>query len=514
MELVEDAACPLCDLSWDRVEDLRAHLVAKLARSESAADLQRRIANGAASARTELGSIRELARSVGRYAQSDGDAELPHRLQAWFDDLTEFVSVINTVDGAAAEVERLRSDPLAVSAELRTGLDVLLAALRAKPDLTVTAEARRFLTVAQERWTRVRLARAGAAEAAAAQTTAKAVYETYCAASDQALTTLYKTVENDFATYYRQINAEDEGTFTAALDPSGGKLELEVDFYGIGMFPPAAYHSEGHQDGMGVCLYLALVRQLLGSDFRFAVLDDVVMSVDTSHRRQFCKLLKDTFPEVQFVITTHDNVWARQMQTEGLISRNAHAHFYGWTVDGGPVYEQGGDVWSRIDADLAADDVAGAAHKLRRYMEAMAADIAESIQASVPYRADASHDLGELLSGVKGRHARLLKQAAKSATAWSNDAAKQTVEHLQASRAAVVPAQESESWVINKLVHNNDWAVLSKTDLQPVSDACKQFLALFQCIGCGGAIYVSGRHGDEDSLRCSCGLFFLNLRDK
>jgi hypothetical protein len=77
-----------------------------------------------------------------------------------------------------------------------------------------------------------------------------------------------------------------------------------------------------------------------------------------------------------------------------------------------------------------------------------------------------------------------------------------------------VPAQESESWVINKLVHNNDWAVLSKTDLQPVSDACKQFLALFQCIGCGGAIYVSGRHGDEDSLRCSCGLFFLNLRDK
>ena len=39
---------------------------------------------------------------------------------------------------------------------------------------------------------------------------------------------------------------------------------------------------------MGICLYLALIRQLLGSDFRLAVLDDVVMSVDSSHRRQFC----------------------------------------------------------------------------------------------------------------------------------------------------------------------------------------------------------------------------------
>ena len=57
---------------------------------------------------------------------------------------------------------------------------------------------------------------------------------------------------------------------------------------------------------MGVCLYLALIRQLLHDDFRLAVLDDVVTSVDTNHRRQFCSLLKDVFPDVQFILTTHD----------------------------------------------------------------------------------------------------------------------------------------------------------------------------------------------------------------
>ena len=47
---------------------------------------------------------------------------------------------------------------------------------------------------------------------------------------------------------------------------------------------------------MGVCLYLALIKRLLGSRFRFAVLDDVVMSVDRDHRKQFCQLLKGAFP--------------------------------------------------------------------------------------------------------------------------------------------------------------------------------------------------------------------------
>jgi hypothetical protein len=108
---------------------------------------------------------------------------------------------------------------------------------------------------------------------------------------------LYAAVEGDFSTFYRDINSDDEGAFKAKLEPSEGKLDLEVAFYDKGMFPPAAYHSEGHQDGMGVCLYLALMKRVLGDRFRFAVLDDVVMSVDQGHRKQFCRLLKTRFAD-------------------------------------------------------------------------------------------------------------------------------------------------------------------------------------------------------------------------
>ena len=40
------------------------------------------------------------------------------------------------------------------------GLAALQALLEAKPDQTATEDARTFLTVAQDRWTRVRLAQA------------------------------------------------------------------------------------------------------------------------------------------------------------------------------------------------------------------------------------------------------------------------------------------------------------------------------------------------------------------
>lgn len=329
LQLVSDAACPLCDMDWDNLDALRAHLADKLARSDAAAELQGRIQAAARSTVQELRIVRELIRTLRPHAASLG-AELPHRLQIWSDDLGAFEAKLGTVEGAADQADRLAGDPLAVSTEILIELDELLATLEAKPDQSATAEASGFLTIAQERWTRVRLARSDHKKAAAAQRTASTVYQTYCKTVDEALTTLYKTVEDKFSYYYCEINADDESAFKAELEPSAGKLDLSVDFYGIGMFPPMAYHSEGHQDGMGICLYLALVKQLLGDDFRFAVLDDVVMSVDSSHRRQFCKLLKECFPDVQFIITTHDEIWAKQMESTGLVSKTAQARFHGW----------------------------------------------------------------------------------------------------------------------------------------------------------------------------------------
>jgi hypothetical protein len=204
------------------------------------------------------------------------------------------------------------------------------------------------------------------------------------------------------------------------------------------------------------------------------------------------------------------------MQSSGLVGKNAQAHFHGWTVADGPAYEQGGDVWGRINADLANDDVAGAAHKLRRNLEAIMPDLAEAIGAQVTFRPDARYELGELLTAVKGRHGDLLKKAANAANSWNNESDKQKIEELKKARSEALLAQDGENWAINALVHYNEWATMTRSDFEPVADASRKFLDLFSCSNpaCESLIHVIGQRGQEESLRCDCNTYHLNLQAK
>jgi recombinational DNA repair ATPase RecF len=512
---VTEAQCPLCDMSWPDLEGLRAHLQEKLARSDSAAALEKRIRSSATTIQAGIRSLTGTVQTVHALAAKYGDPELPHHLMAWSDDLTRLSGQIGTTDGAAGALGRVSTDILAVPAVVVSGLANLQAALEALPDESAKHQARSFLEFAQDRWTGVRVARAAAERARRTHKIAQSVYDSYCAAVDEELRNLYSAVETDFSSYYRQINSDNESEFKALLEPSAGTLDFQVDFHGNGLFPPAAYHSEGHQDGMGICLYLALARQIFGDNFRFAVMDDVVMSVDSSHRRHFCRLLKEEFPDVQFIITTHDEVWARQMLWDGLItSKSQQARFHDWTVAEGPILALGEDVWDRIDADLADDDVPSAAQKLRRYLEGKLGDICAALRGSVTYKPDASYDLGNFSTAVNTRHKELLTDAMKSAVSWKNQDAEQRVKDLKTQRSEALKRYGQEDWAINKLVHYNEWATLVPGDFIPVVQAARQFLDLFKCgnLDCKSGIRVVGSPMNEESLRCDCGEYSLNLK--
>jgi hypothetical protein len=160
--------------------------------------------------------------------------------------------------------------------DLSVTITELETAIAAIPEPSKQDAARDFLVLAQERLENYRKARLALEAGKLRSERAAKVFTTYGTVTTAALENIYKDVETAFAAYYRKINEEDEKTFTAKLMPSIGKLGFDVDFYGRGHFPPGAYHSEGHQDGMGLCLYLALMNHLLGASFTFAVLDDVL----------------------------------------------------------------------------------------------------------------------------------------------------------------------------------------------------------------------------------------------
>lgn len=391
---------------------------------------------------------------------------------------------------------------------------MLEKAIAAIPEPSKQDAARDFLVLAQERLEQLRIARQKHSTGKLRAERAARISNTYGTVTTAALEKIYKDVETTFASYYRKINEDDENTFTAKLMPSIGRLAFDVDFYGRGHFPPGAYHSEGHQDGMGLCLYLALMNHLLGSNFTFAVLDDVLMSVDAGHRRQVCALLKERFPNTQFIFTTHDEIWLRHMKSEGLIKGRNFAHFRTWTVDLGPAEWDDRDVWAELDDHLAKNDVRAAAALLRHYLEHFAKEACDRLRASVEFRGDAQFMLGDLLPSATSALGEMLKKAKAAANSWNQKEGLDLINAIETGFGEAKIKTGYDNWQINTAVHFNEWADLNRSDFAPVVTAFRGFTDAFICDKCNEIYFVSPDRGKKEALRCGCGALSLNLLQK
>ena len=514
LELIEGPECPLCDTAWASEEHLRLHLKQKLEKSKEAHALQQvLLTNASAVSLAAVGVIGHIV-AVQRVAAGQGSKVFTQALTAWKSDLDALRAKLTTVDGILGLKDRLGIAWLAVPATFQKRLQELVATIESKPDQSTTIDAQTFLTTAQLRLGDYREAmrRNKATELAASG--AKRAYDVYCSVLETELNALYDEVQKDFSTYYRAVNDDDEAGFTAKLTPSEGSLGLDVNFYDRGLFPPAAYHSEGHQDGMGVCLYLALMKRLFGDRFKFALLDDVVMSVDAGHRRQFCKLLKTQFPNTQFVITTHDRLWAEQLKSAGLVSGKTSVAFHSWTIDTGPLVESNAEIWHEIGKALSKGKVEGAALVLRHHLEFVSRLLADQLGSSPQFRADGSYDLGELLPSVLKRIRELYGKAADAAQSWSNTAARDAASERKRALTTSNAAVSVDQWAVNKAVHYNEWANFGRKDFEPVVAAFKELLDHFQCPSCHSLLYVTPARGPAESLRCACSSVNLNLVTK
>jgi hypothetical protein len=513
LDLVDSAQCPLCDTAWE-IDALRVHLDEKLKKSRHAEELQQGLLTYGREIAAELARIRALIAPVEKVGTAEGAESFVKALSAWSNDLADFSGKLSAVSDLVSVKARLEARWTAEPATLLEEIAAVSDKVSARPDEAAAVDAQSFLVVAQERLEAWRRASRTEEAAKSAAEVGRAAYRIYCEVAESKLSGLFVEVQGDFSKYYRAINGDDEKEFTAKLLAQDGKLDLTVDFYKRGMFPPGAYHSEGHQDGMGVCLYLALMKRLLGDNFTLAVLDDVVMSVDAGHRKQFCKLLKTHFPDTQFVITTHDRVWAQQMRSEGLVSAKSTVSFYGWTVETGPIVEEVAEIWEEIAADLAKGRVSDAAGKLRRHLEYCASDLADQLGAKITHRADGSNELGDFLPAVLARQNELLGKAAKSAQDWGVEEAKERVKQRKESLSRYTAASNVEKWAVNAVVHYNAWANLSKEDFEPVANTFKALLGEFRCSACDSWLQVSPRRGEPEMLLCTCNAISFNLKGK
>ena len=516
-ELLENSGeCPLCGTKWPPGE-LEGHL-------------KEHIANAQATAK-QLTRCRELSGKLIEYLNNtsislksvlmatkgiDGVDELIVELQKWQEDIAELTKYLNDfMNKYPSGLTSTKVSTLLAPEKIVDILQNLLKKIQSHyPKSTPEQTAWDLLTKMKVSFQSLENSERQNKEDILLHRRIKLLSEQFQLCRDRVLGKLYDKIRDRFVELYRMLHAEDEDGFNAILKPDGAGLNLEVDFHGRGPHPPHALHSEGHQDSMGLCLYLALSEHLTQGVIDLVLLDDVVMSVDANHRRELCSVIRNAFPDRQFVITTHDKTWETQLKTGGVVKSKQIIHFYSWHVDSGPSVNDGVDMWQRISVDIEEGRVSDASAKLRRGSEEFFSQVCQNIRAQVEYKANGQYTLGELVPNAYKRLKGCIESAKKAAVAWSDEETKEALDERLSTAKQIYSRTQAEQWGVNATVHYNEWANLSTNDFLPIVESFQDLFGLFTCPVCEGTIYVSGSGPQPDTVRCGCNKICWNLKKR
>jgi len=501
--------CPLCGREWtdgdfkDFIESKQKEFNVAKEKQEEITKLSSSISRELEVLRNALANLYTAKAQFGIADETDKQESLQKSLKEWSDAMTSPLESFEEDKWPKKPLFELLSEKIYKNyyfVPIKKALD------KSGDQLSIQQKNWEVLIKMEDKWKSYKEKKKELTEAEILKTRAASCRDYFEKARDSVLENIYDAVKGGFDTYYKTIHEEDEEAFTSELRPDGAALKMEVDFYKRGKFPPHALHSEGHQDSMGLCLFLALNEYLTKNSISVIVLDDVVMSIDQNHRRDICRLLNTYFSDKQFIITTHDTAWAKQLKTEGIVSQKNMVHFLSWDIDVGPAYELDKDLWTKIDELLKKDDVPSAAHKLRREAECYFENVCDFFYSKIPYKGSRQWELGEYVSAAVSSLKAFSEKAIKNFKKAGEGAKAGEVDTFYKNAKEIISKSQVEQWAINAEVHYNSWADMKKKDFEPVVQSFKNLFNLFQCDSCKKPLIFERGIGEHKSksLSCSC----------
>ncbi len=513
----EDGNCPLCDASWEH-DKLAEYLDNKIEKVHGFNEKNKLINKLSSDILERLNVVSASLQALVRTLEKVEVETHKFVLQSWYVKLEELISALciplNKYPDEKFNIDSVKV--IGAPAGIEDILTIIGGILHQKvPEATPELNAWTVLTRLGENLKALEDSKIKFERAALYKKRAETLHDKFISSRNKVVGKLYDTIRGRFVELYKSLHSSDEGGFQAKLEPAGAGLDFEVDFYGQGSHPPHALHSEGHQDSMGICLYLALAERLNANIINLVILDDVVMSVDAEHRKQVCGLLATSFPKRQFIITTHDRYWANQLKAAGVVQSKRLIEFYNWSIGGGPQVSYDTIIWDEITECLAKNDIPGAAHKLRWGLESFFREASGSLRAEIEYNTSHRWDLGDFLPAAIRQYRTLLKRAKKSANSWDKQELVDQLTKTEELSGKIISRTNAEQWAVNASVHYNTWGEnCVKEDFIPVVEAYRNLCSLFECSHCGELLEISSADGDIVGVGCGCGEETWNLKIK
>jgi DNA repair exonuclease SbcCD ATPase subunit len=323
---------------------------------------------------------------------------------------------------------------------------------------------------------------------------------------------IYDQIASRVEQYYSEIHPDESGTNTS-LEVTETGAELHKEFYDAGEYAPQAVHSEGHLDTLGLCLHLALTDYLQQDNKSLLLLDDVVMSVDQDHRLEVARLIADEFAEeYQVIITTHDELWAEQLRSQGALQGGERVWLREWSLDGGVTESQRyidvTEQWETAEKAMEAEEMQRAAHELRYATEKMLQQTCIALGAKVEYDPRQRYTLSDFKDAVCRRLNTLTGRAKDNLHRHNEDEEQmwEKADELDSRYGQLLNEVGQRLDRVNRQVHwtPGKWLTLGPEEFEEVFEAHKAAYELLYCDECGSSIRYESFDDDYHELRCNC----------
>lgn len=303
-----------------------------------------------------------------------------------------------------------------------------------------------------------------------------------------------QAISHDVNEFFVFLHPDDNIDEVELIPTEERGIEFKLKRHGEEISPPLKILSEAHLNSLGICSFLSSAKYFNTAN-GFLVLDDVVTSFDIEHRRPLARLLDEKFPDSQFLLFTHDELWFDMLKTDLAPNRWVFKELIKWTKDNGvDIKESPHSLKERITNDLIENDVPGAANKCRTLIEEILKGKCENLGVrGLEFRMgnrndkrEASELISALTSYLKGTKTLREKESKKSFA------------HLRASQL-----------ITNIGSHHNKLTstALHRGDIELVLRDISEFESLFVCDKCNTEPNKKYSPEYSELKNCKCGEF-------
>jgi len=216
------------------------------------------------------------------------------------------------------------------------------------------------------------------------------IYDEFEKQQKQGLDNFINSFSAKINEYYQFMNPhepfQDIEIITKGEDDQLDGLTIKYKYNDKWEINPLKHFSESHLNCLGLSFFLASV-DAFNKENNFIVLDDIISSFDSNHRRRFADLLFDKFSKHQIILLTHEKEWFTNIISTKAKNKGWLVNEIKWTAEKGTfIKEKPSDLKESILFQLAEGNFDNIGNPMRKYLEHCLKDIALNLDAKLSFR--------------------------------------------------------------------------------------------------------------------------------